>query len=87
MRRQAARVVLRKDRNDLRFEHAGDVAGHGSEQAAARRSRCDPRRHRGSAGAQLHERAGKGFQQLVDVEQTDDVGLAEEEEASACAAH
>ncbi|HEV8097961.1 MAG TPA: hypothetical protein VGP56_02365 [Gaiellaceae bacterium] len=62
------RIVVGKERDELRRQHAVHVARHRAEQARGREGR-DPRRNRGAPRAQLDERPLEPLEQLVDVEQ------------------
>ena len=79
MRGQAVGVVARKNRDELRLEHAVEIAGHRAEQATSLHVRGRSRRHRGATGAQLDECTLEGIEQELQVEQPANLGLCEDE--------
>ena len=80
MRGQADGVVAREDGDELRLEHAVEVAGHRAEQSTALHERGRPRRDRSATGAQLDECALEGIDEELQVEQPANLGLCEDEQ-------
>src|SRR5262245_35449484 len=71
-------MVVREDRDELRLEDAVGVPGHRGEQAPFGGG-GDPRRHRGTAGAELDERAPEGLEQEVEIEELPNLGAVQDE--------
>ena len=71
-------MIAREDGDELRLEHAVEVAGHRAQEAASRHQRGRSRRDRGAAGAQLDECVLEGVDEEIQIEEPANLGLGED---------
>lgn len=81
MRGQPGSPVSREDGDELRLEHAVEVTGHRAEEPASLHHRGRSRRDRGTTGAQLDECALEGVDEEIQIEESANLGLCEDEHA------